>query len=191
MAGGFEEGTESRSNNSSTDLIQLRPTHEEGDTRLILHAMNCKLKTVVVSSKDTDVLVLLLAHFQHMQCEQLWMMSETVQKQRHIPIHEVCKTLPQNSEKSLLAFHALTGCDTTSHFAQHSKKLAWKVFKMHHTLLKDLGIGELDQAKIQLSEAFVCKMYNLPSTTSLDTARHMLFSKVSKSEAMSPTSDAF
>ena len=143
-----------------------------------------------MASRDTDVLLLLLSHFPVARCEQLWMMSGTSKKRRYIPIGDVFHTLPIGSSTALLQFHALTGCDTTSYFANHTKRSAWKVFKEHHHLLNDLGRGELIEETIKAAEAFVCRMYNVHITDSVDSARHVLFSKSVTPETMPPTSNA-
>ena len=40
------------------------------------------------------------------------------------------------------------------------------------------------------AETFVCRIYNISTTDSVDTACHALFYKVKKAEALPPTSDA-
>ena len=55
VAAGFTEELEARSSKTTTN--------EEADTRLLLHAVHSQFNTVVVSSRDTDVLVLLVANF--------------------------------------------------------------------------------------------------------------------------------
>lgn len=123
VAGGFREELEVRSSKATTDLTHLKATHEEADTRLVLHAVHAssQFNTVVVSSRDTDVLVLLVSHFTRVQCEHLWMLSGTTKKRRYIPIDAVFNNLPRDSATTLLPFHALTGCDTTSYIANHTK----------------------------------------------------------------------
>ncbi len=190
VAGGFREELEVRSSKTTTDLTQLRATHEEADIRLMLHAVHSQFNTVVVSSGDTDVLVLLVSNFPLAQCERLWMLSGTAKKRQYIPIDAVFNNLPRDSATNLLPFHALTGCDTTSYFANHTKRFSWKVFKEHHQLLKNYGIGELTEETIRSSKMFVCRIYGVHKTDSVDAARHILLSKTGKPEAMSPTSDA-
>ena len=190
VGGGFREEHEVRSSRSTTDLSQLKATHEEADTRMVLHAVHSQHNTVVVSSKDTDVLVLLLSHFQHIHCEHLWMLTGTAKKPRYIQIGAVFNNLPTDSATNLLPFHALTGCDTTSYFANHTKKSAWKTFIEHHGLLSNLGIGTLTETTTRSVEKFVCRMYDVLSADSVDAARLVLFCKAGKPEAMSPTSDA-
>ena len=43
------------------DLSALKATHKEADTRLIVHCVNSSLDNTVVSTRDTDVLLLLIA----------------------------------------------------------------------------------------------------------------------------------
>ena len=198
VAGGFRDElevksstgatVEVKSSTGATDLGPLKSTHEEADTRLVLHAAHSQFHTVVVFSRDIDVLPLLVSHFQRMQCQHLWMKSGTSKKRLYIDA--IFNKLPNGSASSLLAFHALTGCDTTSYIANHTKRSLWKIFKEHHGLLKNLGIGELTDDAIQSSETFVCRIYNVHRTDSIDAARHLLFSKTGKPEATAPTSDA-
>ena len=191
VAGGFKDELIVKSSRDTTDVTPFKSTHEEADTRLVLHAIHSQYNTVVVASRDTDVLLLLVYHFQRMRCQRLWMMSGTSKKRRYIPIETVFNNLPIGSVSTLLAFHTLTGCDTTSYIADHSKRTAWRVFKEHHALLNGLGVGDVTKEKIMSSEAFMCRMYNVQRTDSVDTARHLLFPKTAKPEAMPPTSDAF
>ena len=82
----------------------LKANHEEGDTRLILHAMHADADTIVVHCRDTDVLLLLLAHSAHIQCDNLWMKAGTAQARKYIPINEVAsKFTPQ--EVRLIRYH--------------------------------------------------------------------------------------
>ena len=163
VAGGFRDELMVKSTQDITDVTPFKSTHEEADTRLVLHAIHCQFNTVVVASRDTDVLLLLVYHFQRMSCEHLWMMCGTSKKRRYIPIEHVFNNQPTGSVSTLLAFHALTGCDTTSYIANHSKRTSWRVFKEHRELLNGLGIGELTGQKIKSSEAFLCRLYNVES----------------------------
>jgi len=117
-------------------------------------------------------------------------MCGSSKKWRYIPTESVFSNLPKNSAPALLPFHALTGCDTTSYIVDHTKRSSWKVFKDHNKLLNNLGIGELTDETIKSSEAFVCRIYNVHQSDSVDAARHKLFCRTAKPEALSPTSDA-
>ena len=58
--GGFRDELQVKSSTCTIDLGPLKSTHEEADTRLVLHAVHSQFHTVVVSSRDTDVLLLLV-----------------------------------------------------------------------------------------------------------------------------------
>ena len=92
------------------DLSALKATHEEEDTGLILHCVNNSLDNIVVLARDTDVTLLLVAHVPHILCTKLYMMSGTATKEKYFNIRDIYENLPA----SLLPFHALRGCDTTS-----------------------------------------------------------------------------
>ena len=70
-SGGFKDELEVWSSKDNIDITKLSSTHEAADTRLILHAINCKKKCIIVQSKDTDVLVHLISHFYKINCIQL------------------------------------------------------------------------------------------------------------------------
>jgi hypothetical protein len=77
----------------------------------VLYAVKCQFNTVVVSARDTDVLLLLVSHFPLAQCAHLWMMSGISKKRCYIAIDLVFNRLPTDSATALLPFHVLTGCD--------------------------------------------------------------------------------
>ena len=58
VSGGFEDVGRSR---QDVDVSALRATHEEADTCIILHAINVDVNTLIVSVRDTDVLLLLVS----------------------------------------------------------------------------------------------------------------------------------
>ncbi len=188
VAGGFLDEQDVRSSKGS-DVDSLRSTHEEADTRLVLHAAHSRFETVV-PSRDTDVILLLVAHFRHIHFDNLWVMAGTSKARKFIPVGTVCNSLPNDLVGNLLAFHALTGCDTTSYMANHSKQTSWTLFKEHYALLNGLGVGDITKETIQSVESFVCKIYKVPQTASVDTARHVLFLKGGKPEVLPPTKDS-
>ena len=76
-AEGFKNIQEVRSSNPSVDTSALEAYHEEADTRVVLHCINNSADSVVVYARDTDILVLLLAHFEKMPCKNLWLKAGT------------------------------------------------------------------------------------------------------------------
>lgn len=82
FGGGFTDVHKVWSSNNARDLRSLSSDHEEADTRIILHARDAALsgfQQVNVISRDTDVLVLLVAHLP-LLCPNVWMFTGTAQK---------------------------------------------------------------------------------------------------------------
>ena len=91
----------------------------------ILHCIHCYVETIIVSVRDTDVLLLLLAHYDRMGCTRLYMKGGM-----NFPVHEIQMLLYIDLVDTPLAFHAITGCDSVSQFSDHGKKTAWAVFRL-------------------------------------------------------------
>lgn len=191
VSGGFPNKTDAKSSDETMDTTLLQANHEEADTRLVLHCLHANVESVVVASRDTDVLALLVAHFDDMPCTKLWMKAGTSKKQKYIPVHEIRLILTHDQVVSLLAFHAITGCDSVSQIAGHTKKTAWMVFKTDYNLLNGLGENPLTTDSCKNAEKFICKLYNLQNDiNTCDQARVKLFSKGRPQESLPPTSDA-
>ena len=79
VAGGFKEENTAKCN-SEMDITALQAYHEEADTRIVLHCVHSSAEFLVVASPDTDVLILLIAHFGKMKCKQLWLRMGTSKK---------------------------------------------------------------------------------------------------------------
>ena len=181
----------------------LQPcSHEEADTRMLLHvkdAMNCGFKLVMIRTVDTDVVVLAVAHFQGLpNIEQLWIAFGTGKDFRYIPIHEIASALCPQMAKGLLFFHAFTGCDVTSYFANRGKKSAWKTWvawpeitDSFATLSLPCTVNIPEDIILKL-ERFVVLMYCRTSDDMhVNTARMTLFSKMSRTiENIPPTQAA-
>ena len=87
VSGGFREIVNVWSSDASRESLQeLSSDHEEADTRIVLHARDAAVRgyhQVNVLCRDTDVLVLVLAHRQDL-CQEIWMFSGT-----HTHIHNL------------------------------------------------------------------------------------------------------
>ena len=192
ISGGFSEADRVVSC-AGHDVTSLCATHEEADTRIILHAhhaMSHGYRRIVVNARDTDVLLLLIS-FSMSLTPEIWMRAGTTTKRRFIAIHKV--TLPPAVRKNILAFHAVTGCDTTSKFAGMSKISTWKIYVQNPTLLDNFGNNaEPSEAVIEESQTFVCRLFDRAGqTTSIQEVRCSQFRKTKKSfENMPPTEDA-
>ena len=174
-------------------MAELASDHEEADTRKVLLARNAAsrgFKQVNILCRDTDVLVLLLAHREQL-CKEIWMFAGTSKQRRHIPVHRV--PLSEVTLKSLLAFHDITGCDTTSQFYGVGKASAWKVFEDAPDLLTHLvDERQVSADVLAKAEAFVCKLYNPGrQEVEINKERAAAFRKSKKDlDALPPTQDA-
>ena len=57
-------------------------------------------------------------------------------------------------------------------------------------LLADVGVGIMKENVLSSVEGFICRMYGVTHTTSVDATMHVLFSRRRKPENVPPTSDA-
>lgn len=160
LSGGFHNPLQVWSS-LTRDTISLSSSHEEADTRMILHGKDAKLRgyqEIHVCSRDTDVLVLLLAHLPSL-CPRVFMVTGTSKKKIYVAVHQILIT--KECQRSLLAFHAITGCDTTSQFAGIGKLSAWNVFQTCTNLLGWIGEQLVpNERAISDAEAFVCQLYD-------------------------------
>ena len=101
--------------NDMSDVEYLQPpSHEEADTRILLHVAHCArqgLRKVIIRTVDTDVAVLAIGHFLALRFNELWVSCGVGTHFRQIAIHEIVKNV---NEKALMFFHAINGCDTLS-----------------------------------------------------------------------------
>ena len=79
------------------DVSDLAPcTHEEADTRILLHledAARKEYKTVLIRTVDTDVVLLAIAAVDHPDISELWIAFDTGKKFQYFVIHEMAKIL--------------------------------------------------------------------------------------------------
>jgi len=108
---------------------ELSPcTHEEGDTRMLLHAadgVRQGYKRILLRTVDTDVVVLAISVANKLGCERLTVAFGTGNAVRYLDATAMAHVLGNNKCKALPAFHALTGCDTKSSFLGRGKRTAW------------------------------------------------------------------
>lgn len=189
-AGGLLYDEESVLCNKNMDVEALKATHEEADTRIILHVCHTMSRTVYVWARDTDILVLLMAHSYTID-KDVFMKAGTTKAQQFIHINEVVDKCNVHADDSstLLAYHAITGSDTTSYLAGHSKRTSFDVFCNHKELLSDLGKDPLTHETIMKCEKFICHVYKVDADRT-DEARIILFKRGVSQESLPPTSDA-
>ena len=168
------------------DMESMQPcSHEEADTRILLHVANCAkqgYKRIAIRTVDTDVVVLAVAHFQYLDIEELWINFGVGKHHRMIPAHAISNFLNEKAI-ALMMFHALTGCDTVSSFRGRGKKTAWAAW-MAYPAVTDAFISLLLQPGEITSESevlhnierFVILIYSKVCTLSrVNDARKELF----------------
>ncbi|XP_078492496.1 uncharacterized protein LOC144748319 [Ciona intestinalis] len=173
-------------------------SQEEADTRLLLHAYNAAKRgydKAMIRTVDTDVVVIATGMFHELGLSELWVAFGTGKNLRYLPIHSLCNRLGRQKSKSLLMFHALTGCDQVSFFAGRGKKTAWDTWKHFEDVtpaFKSLSeapdLADVDQS-LPVLERFVVLLYDRVSTCSyVDDCRRELFTKKGRSiESLPPT----
>lgn len=114
--------------NKDHDLTGLQPcNHAEADSRIILHLNHAAQqghKISYVRTVDSDVVILALHFFVSLQFSELWICLGSSKHVRDIPIHSISAQLGPSLCLALPLFHAVTGCDTVSHFLGCGKKTA-------------------------------------------------------------------
>ena len=157
---------------ASQSLDQLSPcTHEEADTRIIIHCLDAARKghqKIMVRTVDTDVVIIAISFFHLLNVEELWIAFGTGSKLRYLPAHKYAVSLGEEKARSLLFLHAFSGCDTVSFFAGRGKKTAWDVwmsFDLSHAaflaLLEDPF--NLTDEYFAVLERFVVLLYDRTS----------------------------
>ena len=114
-------------------LSMITPcSHEEGDTRIMLHVAHCVhlgLTRICLRTVDTDVVVLAVNTMAELDTlNELWVAFGTLNNFRYIPAHTISHSLGMQKSRALLMIHALTGCDTVSSFSGRGKKSAWETW---------------------------------------------------------------
>ena len=81
--------------NNVRDVEYLQPcSHEEADTRVLLHFAHCArqgLHKLVIRTVDTDVVVLAIGHSPALQLDELWVRFGVCTHFRQIAIQEIVK----------------------------------------------------------------------------------------------------
>ena len=89
-------------------------THEEADTRMLLHAADGAkqgCKRILVRTVDTDVVVLAVSTANKLTCEQLIVLFGTGKTFCNLDATHMARKSGNDKCNALPAFHALTGCD--------------------------------------------------------------------------------
>ena len=163
------------------EVDELRSSHEEADTRLLLHCKHASssFHSVIVASEDTDVMMLCLAFHDDIDCN-LFIRCGSSTRTRLVDITKVASALGRNICKALLGLHSYTGCDTVSAFSGRGKVTGLKLLinnPRFQTAFSDLGKDwTLQDDLFHVLEEFTCKLYmSQTEITEVNEMRFQLF----------------
>ena len=114
---------------SAETVVDLKSSHEEADTLLILYGTEIH-KTgydVHIYASDTDVMVLAIAELSQLGHKTSIITGTGIQR-RTVKLKPIYDALGENKVHALRGFHAISGCDTTGHIYGTSKTTWWKSF---------------------------------------------------------------
>ena len=101
--------------------------HEEADSRICIHvqhALQNGARNILVSTVDTDVIVILVgAYFSFLDTFPDMNIFVGFGTGKHFKINSICQSLGKEKSRALPFFHTFTGCDTTSQFLGKGKKI--------------------------------------------------------------------
>lgn len=194
------KGQEALCSEASISLDNISPcNHEEADSRMILHAHNgfsSGLHTAMIKTCDTDVVVLAVGLAAHHKTCQLRVDFGAGKWHRFINATSIANALGPERSLALRAFHALTGCDTTSMFRGIGKNKAFSTWNVYPDVTSALCVlsqvpsPENVKDLLPSLERFVIIMYNRCSTDeNVNAARQTLF-RTREIENIPPTQAA-
>jgi len=172
-------------------------SHEEADTRIIIHVADCVAQgyqKISIRTIDTDVVVLAVSVVASLDIADLWVAFGTGKSFRHIGAHNIASNLGQERSACLPLFHSLTGCDTVSSFTGRGKKSCWDVWGMFKPLtqyllrLASLPVV-LETDDLSAIQRFVVLLYSRTcGISTVNEARKHVFAQGSRSlENIPPT----
>ena len=120
----------------------LESTHEEADTRIILHAKDATSRGITsldIQSPDTDVLVLSIRRYTRLPTNSFFV-TGTGNSRIKISLKVLYINLGEITAAALPGFHAFTGADQTGRFAGKGKLTCWKTFLSVPNYIKEAFI---------------------------------------------------
>ena len=189
-------------NNDRSDPEDLSPcTHEEADTRLLLHGADAARRgytKVMVRTVHTDFVVIAVTKFQYLSLSELWIEFGVGKHLKYLPPHDISRSICEEKSQALLAFHAFTGCDQKSSFTHYGKKTAWEAWGAFNEVtaafqaLNNAPTVDVVDEMIPILERCVTVVYDRTSTCmEVNDVRRNLFTRKGRDiEAIPPTSDA-
>jgi hypothetical protein len=185
-------GTQTKGNVVIPDSL-LTHSQEEADTLLLLHAITVPREAeLVVSSPDTDVLLLLVSMYPHLPVSTVFITGKSKMR-RCISIGKIYNSSGEKRASALLGFHAFTGSDVSGRFASRTKDWFFKAFmSCDDDILDALAyLGNDGDVPANVStqlERFVCELYRSNVHTKVNELRWYLYSnRAAEAENLPPT----
>ena len=122
-----------QSSERAIDLSAIGSTHEEADTRLIVHCVN-RVLTTQLYRQGIRITCCFLSHMPHIPCPNLYMMSGTATKRNYFNISVIYENLPAGSVSAFAAFSCLNGLRYNILHMQLATKIGLEIIpKAPHT----------------------------------------------------------
>lgn len=174
------------------EVADLRCSHEEADTRLLLHskhADNAGYDQILIVSPDTDVVIISLGVIGQLKAK-LGFVTGKAPNTRLIDLSMMATRLGNSLCQSLPYMHALTGCDSVSSFFGRSKKKALGILRTDVNLQEEFSHSDFkpSPSKVASTDEFVCKLYGAKSVT-VNEARYDLFKSGAGEGKLPPNDD--
>ncbi|CAH2102426.1 unnamed protein product [Euphydryas editha] len=140
-------------------------SHEEADSRIIFQA--CSIidqSNIVIRCSDTDILIIMLGNMVNLKnlSSHIWMLTGTGNKERFIDVSKLYIQLGPLLAKSLIGFHAFTGCDFNPAFFNRGRKKPFTLLKNNVEFQQAFAaFGDISLTEDTLRELFnVIQKYN-------------------------------
>ncbi|KAG1670639.1 Protein SDA1 [Nymphon striatum] len=136
----------------TTDKAALAHILADEYTETCLPAANGKSTCCII-----DGMALVQSIGNPARCTSFGDLSDTFVRSVHSCLTDSCTRVdvPFDHYCTLPAFHAVTGCDSTSQFAGHGKKKAWQAYIKDPTVLNQFGRAEVSERLMSNAEKFV------------------------------------
>lgn len=177
--------SEDGSSTCRTEVLSLKSTQEETDSRVILYcdfARDNNYSNVVVKSPDTDIFFILLHYALAMSDLNIMFHTGTGNKKRLIDVSEMSRSYSQQHLTALMALHAFSGCDTTSAFKGLGKvrplKTLSRMPKFGETLARLGDTWDVPRDLVDLLNEFTCALFSRPRVRSVDELRFLRMSEL-------------
>ncbi len=171
----------------------LRCTHEEADVTVVFQAINIarasNSNNIVVRADDTDIFCLLIHYCNKLHLKKKIFMESPKQHREIIDIQAMIKKCKVDKVHldTLLAAHAISGCDTAACYYSIGKVTALNVAKANYHLLFDIGNIEANHENVvKHGSQFLSCCYGSKAETMTACRKMVWAKKTAKSLSSAP-----